>query len=218
MEGPIARWYARNTERDTRSYRATARAIAAGVAPGGAILEVAPGPGYLAIELARAGSFAVTGVDISRSFVGIASDNARRAGFPIDFRLGDAAHLPLADASFDQVVCRAAFKNFSDPLGAIDEMHRVLSPGGRASIFDLRKDASLADIEREVAAMGLSPVNALMTRWTFRLVLLRNAHSREALETMVARSRFGAGEIVPDGIGFELRLLRAGSAPGTAHR
>jgi len=55
MEGPIARWYARTT-RDRRDYPITARAIAAQLPDGGDVLEVAPGPGYLAIELARLGS------------------------------------------------------------------------------------------------------------------------------------------------------------------
>ena len=208
MEGPIARWYAKNTRRDTRGYRKTAQAVAERLAPGSAVLEVAPGPGYLAIELARLGSYEITGLDISHSFVRIARENAGRAGVAIDFRHGDAAHMPFPAESFDLLVCRAAFKNFADPVGALDEMHRVLRPTGRASIFDLRKDAPLDAIDQEVREMQLSPLNAFLTRWTFRLMLLRNAYTREALEEMVARSRFGRGEIHQDGIGFELRLAK----------
>src|SRR5918911_1001839 len=85
MEGPIARWYARTT-RDRRDHRLTAQAIAAQLPEGSSVLEVAPGPGYTAIELARLGSYHITGLDISRSFVRIAADNARRAGVAIDFR------------------------------------------------------------------------------------------------------------------------------------
>lgn len=55
MEGPIASWYARTT-RDRRHYPITARAIAAQLPEGGDVLEVVPGPGYMAIELARLGS------------------------------------------------------------------------------------------------------------------------------------------------------------------
>ena len=208
MEGPIARWYAANTRRDTRSYRSTALQLASRLAPGAAVLEVAPGPGYLAIELAKLGDFHITGLDISHSFVQIARDNARQAGFDIGVRHGDAAHLPFAAESFDLVFCRAAFKNFSDPRGAIDEMYRVLRPGGQASIFDLRKDAPLAAIDEEVRGMQLSALNTWLTKWTFRLMLLRTAYTREALQTMVAHSRFGTGELLPDGIGFELRLRK----------
>ena len=49
--------------------------------------------------------------------------------------------------SFDLIICRAAFKNFSEPLQALHEMHRVLKPGGKALIMDLRRDASLEDIK-----------------------------------------------------------------------
>jgi ubiquinone/menaquinone biosynthesis C-methylase UbiE len=208
MEGPIARWYAKNTGRDTRGYRKTAQALAERLAPGSAVLEVAPGPGYLAIELAKLGAFRITGLDLSQTFVRIARENARQAGVAINFHHGDAANMPLPDESFDFVVCRAAFKNFADPIGALDEMHRVLRPGGRASIFDLRKNAPLEAIDQEVREMHLLPMNALLTRLVFRLMLLRSAYTREALEAMVARSRFGGGEIVEDGIGFELRLAK----------
>ncbi|HEX2037510.1 MAG TPA: hypothetical protein VHS99_25320 [Chloroflexota bacterium] len=84
----------------------------------------------------------------------------------------------------------------------------MLRPGGQASIHDRRKEAPPEAIDREVAEMGLSPLNALLTRWAFRLMLLRNANTHQALQALVARSRFGGGEIVEDGIGFELRLTK----------
>ena len=127
---------------------------------------------------------------------------------PIDFRHGNASEMPFADASFDFVVCSAAFKNFSDPVGALNEIHRVLAPGGHASIIDLRKDATRDDIATEVRDMHLSAINALFTRWTFRFVLLKRACSRAALEAIVTASRFADCEIIADGIGFELRLLK----------
>ena len=112
------------------------------------------------------------------------------------------------DESFDFVVCRAAFKNFSDPIGAIDEIYRVLKPGGKASIFDLRKEASLAEIDTEVRGMGMSWLNALLTRFTFRFMLLKTAYTAADLDRMVAASRFGQGEVLRDGIGFDLRLAK----------
>ena len=209
MEGPIASWYARMT-RDRRDHRRTAETIAAQLPPGSAVLEVAPGPGYLAIELARlsGGAYRISGLDISHSFVRIATENARRAGVTIDFRHGDVANMPFAAELFDFVVCQAAFKNFPDPVAALDEIHRVLRPGGRASIFDLRKDAPREAIDREIRDMHLSALSTLITKWIFRYGLLRAAYTRDALEAVVARSRFGRGEIRQDGIGFELRLQK----------
>lgn len=207
MEGFIADWYAKNTAADAGRFRDTAEAVAQRVSPGARILEVAPGPGYLAIELARLG-YEVVGLDISKSFVQIATRNAAEAGVAVRFERGDAAHMPFPDASFDFVVCTAAFKNFSNPASALEEAHRVLKPGGSASIIDLRKDASLAAIREEVRGMNLSRVNAALTRWTFRFLLLRRAFTREAIEALARRSRFGGCEIVEQGISFDLRLAK----------
>jgi len=209
MEGMIATWYARNTGRDMRRFTDIAHLLAERVRPGGDVLEVAPGPGYLAIELAKRGH-AVTALDISRTFVRIARENAAKSGVTVDVRHGNSSAMPFPDASFDFVVCVAAFKNFTDPVGAINEMHRVLRPGGQASIFDLRKDASLQDIAAEVRGMQLSAVNALVTRFIFRHGLLRAAYTREQLERMAAQSRFGRCEIECSGIGLEVQLTKVG--------
>jgi len=208
MEGPVATWYARNTGRNLKRFVDVARRVTERVPAGSRVLEVAPGPGYLAIELAKTGRYRVTGIDISRTFVRIAGENASRAGVEIDFRHGNASRMPFADASFDHVLCMAAFKNFADPLGALDEMQRVLAPGGTASIHDLRKDAPLEAIDEEVRSMNLSRVSAAMTRWTFRHMLLKRAYPREELLDMAARSRFGGGELHEQGIGLELRLAK----------
>src|SRR5260370_37996536 len=144
MEGISATGYARNTANAVRGTRKRASAVAARLKPGARVLEVAPGPGYLAIEIARIGDYRVSGLDISHSFVRIAAGNARKAGVSVDFRHGDAAHMPFPDESFDFVVCRAAFKNFSDPVGALNEIHRVLLRVGQAAIIDLPQEATLS--------------------------------------------------------------------------
>ena len=207
MEGPIASWYAKNTGRDLGRFTKTAVLVEARVPSGARILEVAPGPGYLAIELARRG-YRVTALDISASFVRIARQNAAAAGVAVDVRQGNASAMPFADASFDAAVCVAAFKNFTDPLGALDGIYRVLKPGGEASIFDLRKDAPARDVDADVRGMHLSAWNAFVTRWTFDHVLLKRAYSRVELERLAARSRFGGAVIGEDGIGVELRLTK----------
>src|ERR1051326_5176995 len=171
MEGPIAAWYTRLT-RHRPDIARTASALASSLPTGSAVLEVAPGPGYLAVELARRGDFHVSGLDISRSFVRIATEHARQARVSVDFRHGDVAHMPFADNSFDYVVSQAAFKNFPDPVAALNEIHRVLRPGAQASIFDLRKDAPPEAIAHEVRNMHLSPLNAWLTRQVFRFGLL----------------------------------------------
>jgi ubiquinone/menaquinone biosynthesis C-methylase UbiE len=207
MEGAIARWYARNTARDARRFDAAARIVAERTRTGAAVLEVAPGPGYLAIEIARSGR-KVTGLDISESFVAIARRNADQAGVTAEFQRGNASAMPFAGDAFDFVICMAAFKNFANPLGALNEIHRVLKPGGEASILDLRKDASLEEINTEIAGMRLSAWNSLMTRWIFRFGLLKRAYTRQAIERLARESNFRQWEIRTEGIGFHLRLLK----------
>src|SRR5262249_46389944 len=55
LEGWLARWYARNTARTMREYEQLAQALAGKLTSGVSVLEVAPGPGYLAIALAKLG-------------------------------------------------------------------------------------------------------------------------------------------------------------------
>jgi ubiquinone/menaquinone biosynthesis C-methylase UbiE len=126
----------------------------------------------MAIELARlGGNYHITRLDISRSYVRIATENAHHAGVQIDFQHGDAARMPFASNSFDFIVCQAAFENFPDPVVALDEMHRVLRPRGCASIYDLRKDAPADAIDEEIRSMQLPPLNARITRSTVRAAL-----------------------------------------------
>ncbi len=207
MEGRLARWYARQTKALGPQFASEARDFAARLAPGARVLEVAPGPGYLAVEIARLGAFEVVGLDISHEFVRIASDHAANSGVKVDFRQGDAAATPFAPDVFDFIVCRAAFKNFGDPAGAIAEMHRVLRPGGQAVIRDMRRDASDAALDAAVRAMRLGPIAAVLNRFIFRR-LRSKAYTRDEFERMAAASPFGAAEIRTSDIGFDVVLRK----------
>lgn len=209
MEGLVARWYARNTGRNMEEYRAAARAFAARV-PGGRVLEVAPGPGYFAIELAKLGDYQITGLDVSKTFVDLATKNATAAGVAstVAFQLGNVAEMPFDPDTFDAVYCRAAFKNFSDPVGAIREVYRVLKRGGRAVIIDLRKDATPEAIRAAVKGMNLGRINAWLTRMTFKHVLLKRAYIADDMRRMAAETPFGTCEIENDSIGMEVTLKK----------
>jgi ubiquinone/menaquinone biosynthesis C-methylase UbiE len=208
MEGLVAKWYAANTGEMMKEYVELARRIAPQLDSGSAVLEVAPGPGYFSIELARLGNFSITGLDLSHTFVKIAAKKAAEAGVKVDFRQGSASHMPFAAGSFDFLLCRAAFKNFGQPVEALQEMFRVLRPGGRALIIDLKGDASPTEISREVDHMGLSFCNRILTKLAFRTMLLKRAYTKEQFQQMLAQTGFSAVEIADPGLGLEVWMTR----------
>ena len=217
MEGAVARWYAkvRSSGSQIEEYRKQARQLTEGLAAGAKVLEVAPGPGYLAVEIARLG-FQVTGLDISRTFVQIGSENAGQAGVSVDFRQGDAAVMPFEADSFDLIVCQAAFKNFVHPGSALSEMHRVLLAGGTAVIQDMSSEASHAAIEGEVKGMNLGWLSSFTTKGTLEM-LKRRAYSPAKFEKLAAESPFQTCTITTEGIGLEVRLTKdGGNADGHA--
>jgi ubiquinone/menaquinone biosynthesis C-methylase UbiE len=204
MEGGIARWYAKIT-RDGREYEQVAEMLAPLVPTGGSFLEVAPGPGYHTIELAsRCEKCHAFGLDTSETFVRIASENARRAGVDVKWCVGNASSMPYPDESFDLVVCQAAFKNFTKPVEALAEMLRVLKPGGTAVVIDLRRDATMADIDDEIRPMNLGAINRAWTRLTFRHVLLKNAYVDSEMREMAARAGLSECDVRRTNIGMEV--------------
>lgn len=215
MEGVTARWYATLTRKSMDEFVTLAQRVAEKLPPGSRVLEIAPGPGYFAIELAKLGEYRITAIDISHTFVEIARRNAMEAGVDVDFRQGDAASMPFEPQSFDFLLCRAAFKNFSRPVLALEEMHRVLKPGGRALIIDLRKDASKESVDEAVDRMCLDKLNTLITKLTFRFMLLRRAYTRAEFEQLLSQTKFDSVEIREDLLGLELSLQRhAPPCPG----
>jgi len=211
MEGAIAKWYASLTKKSMGDFKALARRVAVQLSPGSSILEVAPGPGYFAIELAKLGGFQITGLDISETFVQIARANAAEENVRVEFLHGNASAMPFDDNQFDFLLCRAAFKNFSEPIQALAEMHRVLKPGRQAVIIDLRRDAPIESIEAAVDQMHVGSLNGVITKLTFRFMLLRRAYSKREFEEMISTTEFAHCDIREDLIGLEIVLRKAGT-------
>ena len=206
MEGPIARWYAASTGKDQKRHQEQARQVIERLPGGGQILEVAPGPGYLSVALAKTGEYTVTGLDISKTFVEIARRNATEAGVRVDVRHGNASAMPFGDESFDLVVCCAAFKNFAEPVRALEEMRRVLRSDGRALVVDLRRDVSKQDVADEVAGMGLGVVSAAFTRLALRYGLTRRAYTKDQFKALAGQAGFASVEIRETGVSLEVEM------------
>ncbi|MGA9350639.1 MAG: class I SAM-dependent methyltransferase [Anaerolineae bacterium] len=109
----------------------------------GEAADLGCGPGQLVIELAqRSPGLHVTGIDLSDEMIARGQDNARRARVAdrVSFRRGDAQQIPFPDASLHLVVSTLSLHHWSDPVAVLDEIARVLRPGGSFLIFDLRRD------------------------------------------------------------------------------
>ena len=202
MEGGVARWYDRTTRKSMEDFRELASRLATTVPAGGRVLEVAPGPGFLSIELAKRGC-EVCAVDISRTFVEIAQKNAAEAGIKAEFMQGNAAELPVESGSADLVVCRAAFKNFTEPVKAMREMRRVLRPGGTALLIDMRRDVSMEEIKRYVRGMGLTWWNRIFTNLTFKHMLIKRAYTLDEIRKMATEAGWKDVRIEATPLGFE---------------
>jgi len=214
MEGLVAKWYAATTRKSLDRFKELAQRTARELAPGSNVLEVAPGPGYFAIELAKLGNYKIAGLDISKTFVEIARANAVKAHVSIDFERGDASNMLFPAETFDYIVCCAAFKNFTQPLQALEEMHRVLKPGGAALIVDLRKDTPMDSINQAVDAMNVGAVNGIITKLTFRFMLLKRAYTRRGFEQLIAKTPFRDFQIQEDLIALEVLLKKAAIGAG----
>jgi len=116
---------------DQRWRRVTARTV---VRPGDDVLDAACGTGDLAMACAEAGG-RVTGLDFSNRML----DRARRKAPALEWVQGDLLALPFSDESFDAATVGFGVRNVADLEQSLEELHRVLRPGGRAGILEITR-------------------------------------------------------------------------------
>lgn len=144
----------------------------------GTALEVGPGPGYLGLEwLKKTHGTMLKGLEISQDMIKLAGKNAAEYGFNgrAEYRRGDARRMPFEDGSFDAVFTNGSMHEWGHPVEIFNEIRRVLKPGGRYLITDLRRDLS-------------APV-----RW-FMYITLKPAAMRPGLTTSL-KAAYTAAEI-----------------------
>ena len=162
--------------------------IAANARAGAAVLEVGCGSGPLSVRLAADHGLNVTGFDIDPEEVVRARARASRfadASRPTPrFLVADVARMPFDDGSFDLVVSTFSMHHWDDKVAGLVGVCRVLRPGSRALIWDLRRGFSLFHLRTPDPLAGIdeSPLELRqVTPWpwpfgfTFfrRLVLAR---------------------------------------------
>ena len=107
--------------------------------PGDRVLEVSVGTGtnlpLIHERITPEGQ--IVGLDISLAMLARCQAKVAGRGFDTDHVVGEAAHLPMGDNTFDAVFHHGGIAEFGDRQGAIDEMWRVAKPGGRVVICDV---------------------------------------------------------------------------------
>jgi SAM-dependent methyltransferase len=104
------------------------------LSPNDSVLDVACGPGDFTRDFACAtGEGLVVGLDASKTMLDVAVRKTERAN--LAYVRGDAQSLPFRDGSFDAICCFAALYLIEKPMRALDEIVRVLAPGGRVALL-----------------------------------------------------------------------------------
>ena len=109
----------------------------------GCALEIGPGPGYLGLEwLKQTQGTTLKGLDISADMTALAERNAREYGLAqrVEYVHSSGSQVPFDNGTFDAVFTNGSLHEWAEPRGTLDEIWRVLKPGGRAIISDLRRD------------------------------------------------------------------------------
>jgi demethylmenaquinone methyltransferase/2-methoxy-6-polyprenyl-1,4-benzoquinol methylase len=123
--------------RDRAWRRRTARALAPRLAqPGSRALDLCCGTADLALELARVSQGSVVGSDFVHVMLVLAQQKIRRAGTSLALVEADALNLPFADGSFDVVTAAFGFRNLANYGRGLEEIRRVLKPGGEVGILE----------------------------------------------------------------------------------
>lgn len=158
----------------------------------GRVLEVAVGTGRN-LALYPAG-VELTGMELSPAMLAVAQARAAGPGRTVDLRLGDAQHLDFPDGSFDTVLATLTLCSIPDDRAAVQEMARVLRPGGRLVLLD-----HVASPRRSVRVVQrlLDPL----------LVRLEGDHLLRRPELTVRTAGLVVDELSRSRLGIVLRLL-----------
>lgn len=117
----------------------------------GSVLDVACGPGILSAALAKTARDVVA-FDLTPQMVKKAAQRCSEAGLNnVTFREGNATELPFANAAFDAVVTRLSVHHFDRPKRVIEEIFRVLRPGGTFVVADVISSEVPAEAELQNA-------------------------------------------------------------------
>jgi len=164
------------------------------------VLEVATGPGYVAMGFAAVAR-EVIGIDLTEAPLVIAEQvRPEQRLHNLRFHLADASRLPFADGEFDVVVCRLAFHHFAEPPRMLSEMVRVCTPQGTVAVEDIvvsehpargayqNRFENLRD-PSHTAAFSLSALLTLFTRAGLEIEHVSTGHLHQVVERWMANAQ-----------------------------
>lgn len=123
----------------------------------GSLLDIGTGPAWLLLKLHQHSlAMRLVGIDSSSSMVTKASKNMAEAGLSdvIEITEGNASQIPFADRSFDIVVSTGSIHHWKHPIAALNDVYRVLKPGGYALMYDLVTDTPAAILNEMARQFG----------------------------------------------------------------
>jgi len=172
---------------------------------GGLALELGSGPGYLGLEwLKRTGGSSLRAVEISRNMIDIAQKNAREYGLAskVEYTLGRVEEIPFASGMFDAVFSNGSLHEWSEPERSFHEIYRVLKPGGRWYVSDLKRN--------------MNPVVAWFMKISVRPVEMRPglqtsidaAYTRSELEEILAGTPLKSAQVSENAFGLTIRGMK----------
>ncbi len=186
-------------------YALCARDVA-GFRKTGRLLDVGTGPGWLLAHLAgEAPAMELTGLDVSLAMVKQARKNLSAHSGRVRVELGNAESLPFGDGTFDLVVSTGSIHHWKEPVKGLDEIHRVLSPGGAALIYDL-VSRTPGDVLKDAARKFGRVRVVLMWLHSFE----EPFYSPAEMAALAEQSRFGRGETRFVGVMCRLAMNKAG--------
>jgi ubiquinone/menaquinone biosynthesis C-methylase UbiE len=167
----------------------------------GHVLELGPGPGYVGLEwLRKTVGTHLTGLDISPDMVSIAERNAREYGLAsrAKYVQDNGSKMPFEDNRFDAVFTTGSLHEWENPRSTFEEIWRVLKPGGRIFISDLRRDMPvfikwflwMSTKQKEIRPGLITSINA--------------AYTSEELAELIKGTGMAACKVTSDLIGLTL--------------
>lgn len=142
---------------------------AIGLARDARVLELGCGPGFFSPWIVRATREPVVLLDLQSEMLRIARDRVRSAR-TATFVQGDGSCLPLRDACFDAVFIATVLGEIPDKGGCLDEVRRVLRPGGVLAVAETRRDSDFIAFPKLVALLarhGFEPVGKRGFGWQY---------------------------------------------------